>query len=50
MIRINYYASSIGIMQSTDLDVFYFAFGALRQAIWKISPALRREMLRRSSQ
>jgi len=37
-------------MQSTDLDVFYFAFGALRQAIWRVSPAMRGEMLRRSSQ
>jgi hypothetical protein len=50
MISINYYATSIGIVQSTDLNVFNFAFGALRQAIWRVSPAMRREMLRRSSQ
>lgn len=28
-----------------ELDSFCFAFGVLRQAIWKVSPAMRREML-----
>ncbi len=28
-----------------ELDSFCFAFGVLRQTIWKVSPAMRREML-----
>jgi len=30
---------------SVGMDAFYFAFGMLRQAIWSVSPKLKREML-----
>jgi len=30
---------------SEELDAFYFAFGMLRQAIWSVSPQLKRDML-----
>jgi len=30
---------------ASDLDIFYFAFGMLRQAIWSVSPQLKRDML-----
>ena len=29
----------------SDLDIFYLAFGQLRQAIWKISPYTKKCML-----
>jgi hypothetical protein len=31
---------------ASDLDIFYFAFGMLRQAIWSVSPQMKREMLK----
>jgi len=30
---------------ASNLDIFYFAFGMLRQAIWSVSPQMKREML-----
>jgi hypothetical protein len=29
----------------SDLEIFYFAFGMLRDSIWNISPLLKRQML-----
>jgi len=31
--------------QLSDLDIFYFAFGMLRETIWNVSPLLKRQML-----
>jgi hypothetical protein len=30
---------------ASDLDIFYFAFGMLREAIWIVSPLMKRAML-----
>jgi hypothetical protein len=27
-------------------DIFYFAFGILRQAIWQVSPEMKQKMLK----
>jgi hypothetical protein len=37
---------AVAMDTASDLDIFYYAFGMPREAIWSVSPQMKRAMLK----